>query len=229
VIPQTVGAVLGLLLVIGPGLTFEVIREHFEPTAERSSFREASVVALASLAFTATGFLVLAIVRAMLPKILPDPHAWLIDEHAYLVGHYQAVAGFIVALVGLSTGFAAIASWAWFHDRGGRINPTSTGWYELFRRRVPKGTDPMVRVRLHDGTEFIGRVISYSANILPDERELVLGPPLQRKGPNEPAFSQLPDEGAWARVLIPGQSVDSFWVRYAPKLGAMAIGPQLLS
>jgi len=220
VIPDTVGAVLGLLLVVGPGLAFEVIREHFKPTAERSAFREASAVALASLVFTSAALLLLAITRAAWPTLLPDPRRWLLEGRVYVAEHYGLVAGFLFALVVVSTGLAALVAWRWFRTRGGRIDPNTTGWYELFRRKVPKGADRMVRVRLHDGTEYIGLVVFYSANILPAERELVLGPPLQRKPPDREAFEALPDEGAWSRVLIPGPSIESFWVRYAPKAEA---------
>lgn len=216
-IPETAGAVLGLLLVIGPGLAFEVIREHYRPTAERSAFREGTSVALASLVFTATALIILAIVRAVWPSALPDPQRWLENGNEYVLDHYRLVAGFLLALVVLSTGLSCLIAWVWFRSRGGRIDPNATGWYEVFRKRAPKTANPMVRVQLRDGTEYQGLLVFYSANILPAERELALGPPIQRRRPADTELTPLPDESAWARVLVQGESIESFWVRYAPK------------
>jgi hypothetical protein len=217
VIPQTAGAVLGLLLVVAPGIVFEVIREHYRPTAERSTFREASAMAVASLVFAFTALLILAAVRAVWPNLLPSPHDWIIEGKAYVAGNFGLVAWFVVALVVLSTGLGALFAWAWFRRSGARIDPNTQAWYELFRAKVPDGGVPMVRVKATDGTEYLGRVIDYSANILPAERELVLGPPLQRKLPGSDDFELLPDDGAWARVCLPGTSIESFWVRYPPR------------
>jgi len=220
VIPQTAGAVLGLLLVVVPGVAFEAVREHFRPTAERSTFKEASAVAVASLVSTFAALVILAAVRAGWPSLLPDPRKWFLEGRIYVADNFALIAGFFVALVVLATGLAIVAPWIWFRwyrKSRAQINPNTTAWHELFRANIPEGGVPMVRAQATDGSEYIGRVIDYSANILPAERELVLGPPLQRKLPDRDDFEALPPEGAWARVCLSGTSIASFWVRYAPK------------
>jgi len=216
VIPETIGAVLGLLFVVGPGLVFEVVREHYRPPGERSAFREAATVALASLVFTSAALAILAIVRSVRPTVMPDPRLWLIDGRQYVVEHYQLVTVFVVALGSISIGLSAVAAWQRFRGGGGRLDPNSTGWYELFRARVPAGTEPMVRVQLDDGNEYLGVVAQYSVNVLPAERELVLKPPLRIMDASG-QFVPLPGPGTFSRIFIPGPSIRSFWVRYPPK------------
>ncbi len=209
-IPQTAGAVLGLLLVVVPGVAFETVPEHFRPTAERSTFKEASAVAVASLVSTFAALVILAAVRAGWPSLLPDPREWFLEGKHYVADNLALIAWFLVALVILATGLAVVGPWVWFRwyrKSRAQINPNTTAWHELFRANVPEGGVPMVRAKATDGSEYIGRVIDYSANILPAERELVLGPPLQRKLPDRDDFEVLPPEGAWARVCLSGTSI----------------------
>lgn len=216
-IPETIGAVFGLLLIIGPGLVFHNVREHYRPTAERSALHEGASIALASLIFTAGVAGVLALGRLRWPDLIADPRLLLVEGKQYVAAELPLVSASILTLVLMSTGLAAIAALAWFRrSGGGNIHPNSTGWYELFRNHAPKNANSMLRVRLADGTEYRGLLAFYSANILPAERELALGPPLFIKRPGEGDFSPLPDGGAWRRVLISGASIDALWVRYAP-------------
>jgi hypothetical protein len=59
VFPDSVGAVFGVLLAITPGLVFEFVRERRQPTADRSAFREAAGIAVASLGFSLAALVVL--------------------------------------------------------------------------------------------------------------------------------------------------------------------------
>jgi hypothetical protein len=204
-------------LVIGPGLAFEAVREHFRPTPERSAFREGAAIALASLVFLFAGILLLAVARALAPNWVANPRLWVISGRAYVANHLRLVSASLIGLATASIGLAGLVAFLWFRKTsGGRIDPNTTAWFQVFREKVPGGSRPMVRVQLHDGTEYLGLVIHYSANILPAERELTLGPPLQYKTRKGEAFEPLPNNDEWKRVVIPALSIDSLWVRYPP-------------
>lgn len=200
-IPETVGAVGGLLLVVGPGLAFTVVRERYRPSAEHSVFREGASTALASLAFTAIALVAAALFRLVWPEYVADPRLWLLRGRSYVAAEFPRVALTVLAVASVAMGLAAAVPYVWLRwirrDRS-RIDPTATGWSQLFRKKAPAGSNTMVRVRLNDGTEYQGLIAFYSANVLPDERELALRPPILLKGPHDDGFGLLPDGDAQA-------------------------------
>lgn len=215
--PDSIAAVLGFLLAVAPGLVFEAVREHRRPTAERSAFREASEVALASLVFGALAVGILLGVRAIRPTLLPDPQEWLRLGSRYAVDHLGQVAVAIGGWVLLASLVAYAAARASSRQTEARIDPYTTGWFEVFRRRRPKGTLPMALVRLDDRSEYVGEVIYYDTNLITAEREIVLGPPLWHRNAEQVQLEPLPPEDEWRRVVLPGARITAVWVRYPPR------------
>jgi hypothetical protein len=214
VFPDSIAAILGILFVVAPGLVFEVVRERRRPTVERSTFREASWVALASLAFDVAALLVLAGIHAFWAQPFPDMSAWASEGLSYVIEQPWRVAAFLGAWAVLAVGGAIGAALVLFRRSTARIDPNTTAWYELFRKRVPRDSYPMASVLLDDGSSYAGEVVYYDANILPAERELILGPPLWYRTSDESELAPLPREHHWQRAVIAAPRIRAMWVRY---------------
>jgi hypothetical protein len=213
VIPQaTVTAtLLVFFLLVAPGIVFQIRRERRRPYVERTAFREASTVALASFVFSGLALLLLIGLRVLVPDLLPDPGTWLRDGSNYLVEHYPLVAGFLFAQGFLAIGMALLVEELTGREQVASIHEVSA-WYRLFHEQVPPGTRPFVGVSLTDGSMYFGYVAGYSVEHQPAARELELG--------GDALFHQRPDAslrelpGHWQRVLIPSSSIRSLWISY---------------
>jgi hypothetical protein len=150
VFPSSVAAVLGFLLAVAPGLLFETVRERRRPATERSAFREASDAALASLLCGAVALAVLWGIRSAWPHVLPDPRMWLLHGTRYVADHVREVATFFAGWVLVAGGVAYVGAWAFSRKALARINPNTTGWFEVFRRQKPDGRVAMALVKLED-------------------------------------------------------------------------------
>jgi len=215
VIPETAGALLALLLLVGPALAFAGVRELYGPAGQRSTFREVSEAAAAGLLFSLGALTLLAALGAAWSGLFPDPGTWIRGGADYVASNLGLVLRFIGSWAALSIGAASGTSWLLYHKRGGRVTAQTNVWFEMFRgKAAPPDAEPMVRVRLTSGTEYIGMLSFYDLDAAMTDRSLVLGPPLQQRSPGDQDFRALPNEGAWSRVIIPASFVESIWVRF---------------
>lgn len=213
-IPQTAAALLAFLALVAPGIVFQNLHERRQPAVDQTPFREISSIALASLSFTILSVLLLAVVRARVPAIMPDPGRWLREGTRYVQGNYRLVAWFFLAELVLAIGLAAAWSWVRSRGRAARIVKVSA-WYHVFRELRPKGTDTYVRVSIQNGVEYFGKVIDYSTNVELADRELFLGEPLGRRLPGEKDFTPL--RVPWRWLILPGSAIQGIWVSYLQK------------
>jgi hypothetical protein len=219
-IPETLGAVLALLLLVSPSIAFAAIREKYEPAEETSTFREVSEAALIGLACSLGTLGLLWFAGALAGEEgFPDPGAWIRDGSGYVASHLGTVAWFVGVWAVLSTGMGALVAWRLHKAKGGRIKPRPNAWFELVRGKkvVPPGTIPMLHVRLTTGAEYIGALDFYDVRGPLADRSLVLGHPLQMREPGNDRFEVMPHDGPWFRVLIPAPAVESMRVRYRPR------------
>jgi Family of unknown function (DUF6338) len=229
-IPQTLVAFILFLVLAAPGVFFEILRQRRRPSWEQSAFREASRTALASLVFSLGSLLLLAIVRTIWPRLLPDLGEWIArGNKAYLIDHYRLVARFMIAEVAIALLLAFLANlavltanrwptrvqgwWRRVHHSFGPMGP-ETAWQKAFRLDVPSGASPFVRVRLKDGPVYQGAVDGFSTDTSRDDRELALGPPLSRAGGNDERLSPL---AGWQRVVVPASEIEVLWLTYVSK------------
>jgi len=77
------------VVLIAPGLLFDLLAERRRAGAPESAFREASRVVLASLVFSSLGLGVVGLVRTVEPTWMPDADALVAEPHQYLVEHYR--------------------------------------------------------------------------------------------------------------------------------------------
>jgi hypothetical protein len=174
---DTVGAVLGFLGLVAPGLVFELARGRRRPHTAESAFREAARIALTSLVFTSSSLAVLAIVRALEPRWLPDPGEWLRRGDAYLEDHYALVMVGLLLQVAVACCLAGLTHWALRRWGMGRadIRPGSV-WYQVLRQDRPESKDLVwLHLRLTDGTRAVGALRHYTSDDQSEHQMIALG------------------------------------------------------
>jgi hypothetical protein len=213
-IPQTLGSLLAFLGLIAPGLIFELRRERRRPTIEETAFREASRVALTSLAFTLSALALLAVVRARRPELMPDPGAWLKQGHRYVNEHYRLIARTFLIEISIAAGLALLTDWLLAGTARGRIVPGSL-WFHLLRMQRPDNTVPWLHARLKDETEFWGYLGDYTPEEKLENREIsIVGPKLQMRRKGENTNTML---DTWASVAVRGDEINFLRITYIDK------------
>lgn len=211
-VPSTWVSVVLFLLLIAPGLLYDLLAQRRRVLPAESTFREASRVALSSLIFTAIGLAVVCLVRARWPALMPDPVGLLSGGSSYLAAHYLVVAGALGLEVVVALG-AAWATHAYLAHRHGAPLRQESAWTSVLRKSVPNGYRPYVRVRLENGTVYMGSVAHATADLELGERELVLAPPLYSNTETETVSAVLAE---WQRIVLRGTQIESLTVRYEP-------------
>jgi Family of unknown function (DUF6338) len=216
VVRSTWLSIVLFLLLVAPGLLFDLLSERRRVSATESTFREISRVVLASLFFTAVGVLVVGIVRAVHPAWMPDPRLLLRDGHTYVTAHYSAIWWALVAEAGVALGSAFGVDYLIARRKKPPRLRSVSSWQTVLRDECPDGFVPYVRIRQTDGSVLLGHVARYDADLDQANREIILAPPL---------FAQASDSDAelravppkWQRIVLPGSTVASLTVQYRPK------------
>lgn len=189
-LPQGFAALYAFLGLVAPGLLYAWLREKQSPQPGESAFREVSRLALASLVFSWSAVLMLAVVsRLGLGRLLVDLQKWVAEGNTYLEDHlwlaaWSATAELFVACFLAWLAAKIITS----REKPGGATPVvyRTPIYEALQGRMAQGQVPWVLVYLNDGTRIWGKVFRYTlTQAAADEQQLALtGPGLavQAKG-----------------------------------------------
>ncbi len=210
-VPVNVWSAVFFLVLVAPGLLHDLMTETRIARQKESAFREISRVVLASLAFSAVPLLVITVIGANgWSNWLPDPSRWARSGNAYVVNNYAAVAFSLVlqcvASCALVWGVHLLQ-----HGKKPKLVAEPT-WRKVFREDNPTDNAPIVRVKTASGTTFVGELADYSQT-WDEDRDLVLGPPLQVKRESEKIVDMPPN---WQRIIIPSASIQTIAVRYQP-------------
>lgn len=230
--PTSWGGVLLFLLLIAPGLLFDLLADRRRAQVKETALREAGRITLASLVFGAVGFLAVCVLASGFPRVFVWPFSALeADEPVAQYGTFR-----LAITLGVQTVVALGAAWgynqwlsrrrrsplragwrqvltkAWWRsgERPGRIRAVSS-WKLVLGDNVPKGQYAHARVRLKSGTVWTGRVGPFSTDLETSGRELVLQKPLSVGAPEKP---QKPVPASWHLVLLAGDDIDSITVKY---------------
>lgn len=93
-IPEGFATFLTFLGLVAPGLVYQLVLERRQPRRGETTFREASRIALTSLAFTVTSLLALAIAQRFFA-----PARWLVDIPALIEGRWTYVGKNVLVVV----------------------------------------------------------------------------------------------------------------------------------
>lgn len=210
-VPTTIGAVAVFLLLIAPGLAFELLRQRARPARVDSAFVEISRVLLAGTVITGFVVLVLGLARAVNPNGVVDVAALIRAGTAYwsanlpLIG-WSAAAHLVLAL---------LIAWLAEDVLAGRrtsVLTTDSTWHVLFHRIAPPGTRAFLSVQLKDGTTYTGYQAEYSTDLEPAKRDVTLAQPIQARVPGATKMERLPD--SWQRMWIRGDEIATMAVSY---------------
>ncbi|HEX8867961.1 MAG TPA: DUF6338 family protein [Lentzea sp.] len=224
-VPQTIGTLASFLVLVAPGIVFELLRERRRAGGQESAFHEAARVAVSSLALSLASTLLLLGVHALTSalsggRLFVDLQALVVDstyarQHVWLVGA-SIVAELVLACL-LALAFDYVLA-------GRRRQPPSIGrqsaWVKVFRHDRPAGALCWVHVMLDDGASFFGFLRSYDAAGDPETREIVLeGVKLTYVG--EPVAGGTKEVTVigqdWERVVVPGSRIRYLRVQYLDK------------
>lgn len=210
-VPESAGTFLAFLGLVAPGIVWERLAERFRPAVDRSAFREASEVALASLVFTTASLAILAITRGLRPAWMPDPESWLHAPRIYFRENYALIARFGLLEVGIAIGLAALVALLLYRRSPSPIRPISA-WYRALREEVPDETTPVAQIFTESGESFFGDVVAYTPHDVPmEERELVLGGEVRMLPAPDAKWQPLTN---WRRLIVPGAQIRAVVVTY---------------
>ncbi|QKV77805.1 DUF6338 family protein [Amycolatopsis sp. Hca4] len=212
-IPGTWLAVVLFLIVVAPGLFFDLLGARRRVEAAESAFREFGRVALGSLGFTLVTLVLLLGVRWLFPRLFFDPRAMLLGGNTYLADHYGQVILTIVAATVVSH-LLAFGLHKLLARRTGEAFRKVSAWGMAFRDGVPAGHAVFVRVRLTSGLVYTGQVENFTADLAAADRELLLTKPLAVKPDGDSSLTPLP--AAYDRVLLRGSEIEVISVEYRP-------------
>jgi Family of unknown function (DUF6338) len=217
-VPATVGGVAVLLLLVLPGLHYELLRESRRAGRDDSPFVEISRVLLSGSLLSTATFIILGIVRLWAPTAVLDPRILLEEKH-YLADHLVLAGWSIGWFIVLALTFSALAAAKWPNEPS-LTAVTESSWITTFlrtpnttaaRRELPP---PYVKaeVTLKTGRVYRGMISDFSKNLEIADRELVLGNPLATVEADGilKALDTLP----WQRLILPASEISSILVLY---------------
>jgi len=192
------GAFLAFVLLVVPGLVFELLRERHRPPHGRTSFREVSTTALASLIFSGIASLILFGVGQVVSGWLPDLTPLAQDPSRYVSDHVHLVFRAAVIEVVLACVLAAGTNWYLGREDGpATIRPNEALWL-AFHEGVPKNLVPWAELNLDTGVIYRARVGFIDQTGSDDGRRIVLVPPILRREPGGAVIRV-----NWSRAVLP--------------------------
>lgn len=211
-IPESIATLLAFLTLVAPGIVYQMVIERRLPSTKESAFREASVVALASLVFTLAALIILTLLRTVVPAAILDISLWVRQGNQYLADSLLIVAASLALQVIIACGFAAGAALLQTSKSQALISREGA-WYKVFLKDRPPGTRPWVHLRLKDKTEFWGELRYYTPEDDAESREIVLGgSALKRRRDTETEASLIGDQ--WDAICVNGDDISFIGVIY---------------
>ncbi len=212
-VPGSWLSVLLFVILVAPGLLFDLLSDRRRGGFPESTFREISRVVLASFWFSAAAFGILVLLRMAQPGWMPDPRQLIARDPEYLPDQYRLIFRALLIQAGVALLFAFL-SHLWLARKQGAKIRRASAWTQIFKTNRPDGGAPYVRVRLNTGFVYTGFVGYFSPDLDQDSRELVLLPPLYAKPPEGGKLTVVPAEQAC--LILSGSEIDMMTVQYRP-------------
>lgn len=209
-IPDSTASLVAFLLLLAPGIVWELLRARHVPSVKETTLIEVCRVVLVSL--IATTLAAISLLWMWLPG-----YTNVITQSTQNIEAQVQLVGMAVATAALACGYAILASIIRWPGQppidGARV------WHRAFVewRHLPspdgkrvQPTSPHLIVELQDGTVWKGAYGADDSDPEDDHRNLALKHPLSRKRPGETGFT----EKTAGAVVLPEREIRSVQVLY---------------
>lgn len=233
-LPQTAATLAAFLLLVVPGLVFELLRQTRRPAFEQSSLEEIGRIVVASVVLdTAAGALLLLLaVKVRGPLLQIGEFARPPEHHTYWRDHPVVVLLSLALEVGLATLFGVLVHRSLNREdgdglaarvrrflervvrhRAGESIERPAMWWTMFRRVRPAGAMTEVVIKKKSGEQVKGVLAAYSPS--PAGADIAIRQPIVRLEGN--AVDAVPDR--WPLVIVRGDEISEVAVRWPPDDG----------
>jgi len=217
VFPASAGAVIAFLLLVAPGVAFELTRKRRRPDRADSTFVEVARILLAGTCISLISLSLLAIAGLAGDGLFVAVGRAIRHPAVYSAGHPERLLLTAAAYLVVAVTAAVLAGDAHgYGRRQSQIVPVSA-WFLMLDQYTPSGTDVHVSVQMLDGTVYIGPKTTFTPDQALGDRELVLRSPLHSRAPG--AQKALPLGDDWHRLILPAPQISSIAVSYVTKEG----------
>lgn len=210
-IPSTTAAVVVFVLLVSPGIAFELLWQRSRPRRDETAFVEISRVLLAGVAFSGAAALLMVVVAALAPGAAADLLSLVRSGQGYVEGHPGLTLGTLVTGVTIAV-CVAIAAHELLTPPTVRRIVQETVWHTAFSRMAGPGVRVFLSVQLKNGTTVTGYSAGYSTEPDPVKRDLLLTAPLAIRLPGETVATPLAD--AWQTLVLSGTEIRTIATAY---------------
>lgn len=219
-VPETVNGIVILLLLVLPGLHYDLLRERYRPGRNESPFFEVSRVLLSGVVLSGATLILLDLVHLVAPETIVD-YRGLLTDYSYVSNHialgFWSVAWFLI--VSFTLGSCTANAWPASSTIDSSIEST---WIVVFARTPQREAARQkvslprvnVEIRVKDGRGYRGLLTDYSKDIEVADREIVLEPPINIISADGNDIRSL-DREKWHRLILPGSEITGILVNYS--------------
>jgi Family of unknown function (DUF6338) len=209
VVPATTTAVVVFVLLVTPGIVFELLWQRTRPRRDESTFVEIGRVLLTGVVFSGLATAVVGVLSAF--GAAASVVALVSDGPAYVADNPGLVLGSLVTVVLLAI-CAAVATHDLLTPPTMRRIAQETVWHTAFSRMAEPGVRVYLSVQLKDGTTITGYKAGYSTEPEPAKRDLLLTAPLAIRHAGKPTATRL-DE-SWQSLVVAGGEISTIAAAY---------------
>lgn len=214
-LPASLGAAAAFLLLVAPGIVYELTRQRRRPTRQDSGFIEASRILLAGSFIAITTLVLLVLAGTAGNGFFVSPHDVLLHPTSYAAVHPARVLGTIAAYLAVAATSAVFAADCRTYGGSRSLIVPDSAWFLMLERLAPTEAEVHLAATLTDGSAYMGRKVSFTSDPAIQDRELVLGSPLFARAAGATKTVSMGE--AWERLVLPGSQVATLAVSYVRK------------
>lgn len=210
-IPTTFLSGVVFLLLIAPGVLWDLGAKKRKVSSPESSFRETSRVVLYSSVLSLASIILMSCIMYVHPEWFFSVRSFLSDPNLFYKTHPLIIWRSILIEAAIAFSLVLIPNFGLLEKQGWKLNEVSP-WQKVLRNELPRKTYlPYARVRLVGGRVYSGLVADYTPDFEMADREIVLGQPIWYES-QEKKMLKLPSE--WQRMIFAASMIESITVKY---------------